>query len=359
MSRMADGTSGALGPAANPLRLGARVVVRHRRAPGSVPPLTDTVGVVVSVSDTSVEIETSRGPVTILRKDFVATRAVPPRQTRPGPAHTTISVDDLELVMAEGWSPVERAGLGDWVLRASSGFTGRGNSVLAIGDPSLPLPLAVDHVERWYAARQLPPRFHLDLPAGAADPDDLASVRDEAVRDQAVRDEAVRDDPLGAELLSRGYRVVQPTLTMTGASGGIPALGDGSPPVSMEAELRLDWLQTYARQRTILPGVTEQLLTGSPAQLFASTGVAPALTAVGRMSIHPGWAGIHALWVDPDHRRQGLGETVVRAMATLARDHRMPSMMLQVEAGNTPAIALYQGLGFTTHHAYVYLDAPT
>ena len=349
---MADGTSGALGPAANPLRLGARVVVRHRRPPGSVPPLTDTVGVVVAVAvddaavhgaavdGAAVTLETSRGLVTILRTDVVATRAVPPRQTRPGPAHTTISVDDLELLMTKGWSPVERAGLGDWVLRASGGFTGRGNSVLAIGDPTLPIPGAVDHVERWYAARQLPPRFHLDLPAGSRNP------------------ASAGDDPLGAELLSRGYRAVQPTLTMTGASGGIPGLGADSPSVTTDARLGLDWLQTYARQRTILPGVTEQLLTGSPAQLFASTGVAPTLTAVGRMSIHPGWAGIHALWVDPDHRRQGLGQTVVRAMATLARDHRMPSMMLQVEAGNAPAVSLYENLGFTTHHAYVYLDAP-
>lgn len=343
---MADGTSGALGAAANPLRLGARVVVRHRRPPGSVPPLTDTVGVVTALDDAAVDgaavtLETSRGPVTVLRRDFVATRAVPPRQTRPGPAHTTISVDDLELLMAEGWAPVERGGLGDWLLRASAGFTGRGNSVLPIGDPTLPLPDAVDHVERWYAARQLPPRFHLDLPAGSRDPASVA------------------DDPLGAELLSRGYHAVQPTLTMTGASGGIPALDADSPPVAMDAQLGFDWLQTYARQRSILPGVTEQLLTGSPAQLFASTGVAPALTSVGRMSIHPGWAGVHALWVDPAHRREGLGDNVVRAMATLARDHRMPSMMLQVEADNAAAVALYEGLGFTTHHTYVYLDPPT
>ncbi|MEO7060058.1 MAG: GNAT family N-acetyltransferase [Lapillicoccus sp.] len=333
--------SGALGPAANPLRVGARVVLRHRRAAGSVPPLTDAVGTVIALDDAGVTLETTRGPVTIARRDFVAARAVPPRQTRPGPAHTTIGVDDLELVMAQGWSAVERDGLGEWVLRASSGFTGRGNSVLPIGDPTLSLPAAVDYVERWYAARELPPRFHLDLPAGSSDPGRAA------------------DDPLGAELLSRGYRAVQPTLTMTAASAGIPALDADAAPVTMDARLQLDWLQTYARQRTILPGVTEQLLTGSPSQLFASMGTSAQYTAIGRMSVQPGWAGVHALWVDPDHRRQGLGATVVRAMAALAREHRMPSMMLQVEDDNVAAVALYAGLGFTTHHAYVYLDAPS
>lgn len=338
---MADGTSGALGPAANPLRLGARVVVRHRRVPGSVPPLTDTVGVVTALDQAGVTLETVRGPVRIERGTVVATRAVPPRQSRPGPAHLRVSVDDLERVMAQGWSPVERAGLGNWVLRASSGFTARGNSVLAVGDPTLPLPGAVDFVERWYAARQLPARFHVDLPAGSSDP------------------AAVGEDPLGAELVSRGYTPVQPTLTMTGASAGIPALEADSEPVKIDAGLTLDWLGAYARQRAIRPGVTEQLLTGSPSQLFASTGPGPAHTAVARMTVYPGWAGLDALWVDPDHRRRGLGGSIVKAIATLARDHRMPSMMLQVEVGNAPAIALYERLGFTTHHTSLYLDAPT
>ena len=70
---------------------------------------------------------------------------------------------------------------------------------------------------------------------------------------------------------SRGYRAVQPTLTMTGASGGIPGLGADSPSVTTDARLGLDWLQPYARQRTVLPSVTEQLLTGSPAQLCCAS----------------------------------------------------------------------------------------
>ena len=31
-------------------------------------------------------------------------------------------------------------------------------------------------------------------------------------------------------------------------------------------------------------------------------------------------------------------------------------MYLQVAADNAPAIALYESLGFTTHHRYVYLQ---
>ena len=70
-----------------------------------------------------------------------------------------VDIPLLERLAAQGWPAVERATLGDWLLRASAGFTSRGNSVLPVGDPGLPLPLAIGEVERWYAARGLPARF--------------------------------------------------------------------------------------------------------------------------------------------------------------------------------------------------------
>src|SRR5438270_176346 len=58
--------------------------------------------------------------------------------------------------------------LGEWLLRAAGGFTGRANSALAAGDPGMPLPQAVDQVCRWYAARGLPPALTAALAAAAA-----------------------------------------------------------------------------------------------------------------------------------------------------------------------------------------------
>ncbi|MDQ2758275.1 MAG: GNAT family N-acetyltransferase [Actinomycetota bacterium] len=344
-------------PAPLPLRPGARVVVRYRLAPGSTPSMTDVVGLVSTVDEASVTLTTSSGSVTLPRQVVVAVREIPPRQERPGRPHLTVGVADLGRMMADGWPAVESVGLGGWLLRASGGFTGRGNSVLPHGDPGLPLPAALDQVERWYAARDLAARFHLDLPregAGPVGPAELAELGEQDV----VR-RLVAAHPVGAELLARGYRAVQPTLTLTGATSAVPPLRGDAPPVEVDATLTPHWLTTYARQRSILPGVTEQVLTGSAGQLFARAGAPGHLSAVARMSVHPGWAGIHAVWVDPHQRRQGLAVALMSALAALARDHAMASMYLQVEAGNAAARELYTGLGFTTHHAYVYLDPPT
>src|SRR5689334_4035220 len=85
----------------------------------------------------------------------------------------TIAPDDvaaLELLAARSWRGLEEQRLGDWLLRSGGGFTGRANSVLAIGSPSRSLPDAVAEVTRWYASRGLRPGAQVPLP-GAEEAD--------------------------------------------------------------------------------------------------------------------------------------------------------------------------------------------
>ena len=320
--------------AADPTPVGHRVVVRYRRPEGSVPPLTDVVGVLVAADDDSLTVEGRRGPVTVRRADLVVVKAVPPPPVRRGRPHTAVGTSDLERLMAHGWRAVEEEWLGDWLLRASSGFTSRGCSVLPLGDPGVPPGEAVDRVERWYAARALPAQFQLALPASGA----------------------AADDPLGARLTGRGYQLVKATLVMTGAASDITHPRDGSPPVTVEAALSPRWLEAYARQREVVPGVTDVVLAGTGDQLFLST-AEPAgdVTAVARLSLHPGWAGLSALWVDPERRRQGLARTLLHAVGLLARERGLASVFLQVEVENAAAVDLYETEGFRTHHQYAYL----
>ena len=317
-----------------PVQVGRRVVVRYRRPPGSQPPLTDVVGVVTAMDQHGLTVEGSAGPVTVRGEDVVVARPVPPAPVRRGRPHTAVSTVDLERLMAEGWRAVEEEWLGDWMLRASSGFTGRGNSVLPLGDPGSSMQSAVEHAEEWYAARGLPPLFHVDLPQSGE----------------------AADQPLGLVLLDRGYTAVAPTVVMTGASSDIEPLRDGAAPVHVSAALEPDWLVAYEKQRPTQPGATEQLLTGSPGQLFLSTTDRSSdISALARMAIHPGWAGLQALWVEPSQRGRGLGRTVLHAAGMLARQRRISSLYLQVEVENDAAIGLYESEGFRPHHTYVYL----
>ena len=69
-----------------------------------------------------------------------------------------------------------------------------------------------------------------------------------------------------------------------------------------------------------------------------------------------GWAEISAVGTHPDHRRQGLGEHLVRVVASgiVARGERP---MLHASTANTSAIRLYEAMGFTVRRTVRFVSA--
>ncbi|HKX66409.1 MAG TPA: GNAT family N-acetyltransferase [Intrasporangium sp.] len=326
------------------LTVGTRVVVRQRLVDTPEAGATDVIGRLAERTDDVLVIDTRRGLVAVPRRDVVAAKPVPPPATRPGPAHLRVSVDDLALVTAQGWVAVEQARRGSWLLRSAPGYTGRANSVLVVGDPGMPVDVAIDHCERWYAERDQTTMFQVNGPVGFT----------------------IADHPVAHVLLERGYTIGggrldwSRVLVMTGPLAGIASQGGSAPHVVADATLSEEWLSAYSEGRTPVPGVTEAVLTGSERQLFLSIreDTDGRIVAVARLTLHPGWAGVFGLWVHPDHRRQGLARRVMAAVATTARENRLPAVYLQVSEDNDRAIAFYEGLGFTVHHQYTYLVQP-
>ena len=81
-----------------------------------------------------------------------------------------MDIDDLERIAARHWQAPQTEPLGDWLLRAADGFTGRANSALPVGDPGMPVPAAVTLVEDWYRSRALPPMIVVPSPLDGAAP---------------------------------------------------------------------------------------------------------------------------------------------------------------------------------------------
>lgn len=318
------------------LRAGMRAVVRHRIERG----VTDALGEVVSIDAATISVRTARGVEAIERTAVVAAKEVPPKATRRGAPHLAVSMEDLEQIMVDGWQPLERADLGGWLLRAAAGFTGRANSVLPLGDPGVPLSEAVDHCERWYDERGLRRRFALFGPVGFT-PD---------------------DDPLGRELLSRGYEPFNPTVVLTAATAGLPAEvpHPAGARVQLESAISELWWNAYAEQAPALTmsdtrRAARTVMTSSTDQLFASLELNGAVIGVARVAFAQAWAGVFALRVAPDHRRTGVAVQLMGALADASRERGIRSMYLQVTQANSPALGLYERLGFSVHHEYLYL----
>ena len=325
---------------------GVRVVVRRRLPDGSA---TDVVGTLLATRPDVVVVATARGEVSVDVADVVAAKTVPPRPARRGPAHLALSVLALEDVMADGWRALETewlGGPGGWLLRASQGFTGRGNSAL----PLTPTPPLADQgpaadrdlgptlaaVTRWYAARDLPAT--VVLPEAPGDDDERAVPG------------------LRAALQATGWAERSPTEVMVASAREVAA------PAPLPRDLRLDlsgepdegWLSLYRYRGQQLPPVALRLLLSAPCQQFASVRSGDDTVAVGRLAVSRGWGGITAMEVAPSHRRLGLGRAVLAALARRSVELRAPSLYLQVAAENTPGRALYGSVGFSEHHRYSY-----
>jgi N-acetylglutamate synthase len=247
---------------------------------------------------------------------------------------------DLERVAAAHWRGTEEEWLGDWLLRAADGFTGRANSALPLGDPGLPLDAALAALTNWYQARGLPPMLAIPVPLEGDSP----------------------GRALDEQLARRGWPTRKaPAFVM------VAELSAAVPPVTLPAgfESRADavpddaWLAAYHyRGLDDQPPVMRTVLTSAADQVFLSIRAAGSVLAIARLSLAAGWAGITAVEVRPEHRRAGLGRALTREAFAQAAARAVRTVFLQVEVDNAAARALYERSGFRYSHRYHYRIAP-
>ena len=208
----------------------------------------------------------------------------------------------------------------------------------------MPVSDAVDRCENWYDERGLRHLFAMFGPAGFT----------------------VYDDTLGRELLGRDYAPINSALVLTAAVATLPqeAPHDPGVRVQLESSPSQPWLDTCAAwdarvapadETNVAAAVARTVMTSSPDQLFASVEREGAVIGVARVAFAQAWAWVFALHVAPEHRRAGVALQLMGALADAARARGIPSMYLQVTQANSPARSLYERLGFSVHHEYVYL----
>jgi GNAT superfamily N-acetyltransferase len=289
--------------------------------------MTDVLGVCVSWADGRCVVRRAEGDlVEMSTADIVSGKPVPPRPS----VHRRLGAAEADRLALPGWQPVESELLGEWLLRASDGFSSRGNSVLALGDPGLPLDEAVDRVGQWYRSRSLPPRAH------------------------------VHPGSPESEVFARaGWTSYDETLLMLASVARVlrrlpPAREDVEP--LHQPTVDDGWLDTDERAARY----------GDPARVVMESGEATFVTvrdgrgavlARGRGAFHGDWVGVSALWTRPDLRRSGLGSAVLRSVLDWGAERGATTTYLQVVAANTAAQQLYESHGYDVHHRYGYLVA--
>lgn len=306
---------------------GKRVVVRYvvaGRGPSGGPAMTDVLGRLVEVGDVEASVERRDGSLArVPLADVVTWKVVPdrPRRTRPA---SLFSVDEVSRITSRGWPAVVSEPLGEWELRASSGFTGRANSVAVHGDPGMAFEDALDAVIGFYHSHGTTPRAQVDI----------GSVHERGFLDAGW-------SPSAGE---RPGAIVQ-VADLDGAY-------DADPEADVAPTADEDWLRLYPRAED--PDVARAVLEGPRTVGFVSIG--SPVVAIGRVVVTGEWAGVAAVEVVPDRRREGLARRIVDTSLSWATERGADKAYLQTMRENTAAIALYEPYGFTDHHEYRYLE---
>ncbi|MEQ4303276.1 GNAT family N-acetyltransferase [Plantactinospora sp. B6F1] len=364
--------------------VGHRIVVRRIVGNQSGRTLfSDALGELVELTETHLTLATANGPLRVPLGEVHRAKRVPPAR-RPNAA----AVVDLELASDEAWPAPVRERLGDWLLRAADGWSGRANSALPVGDPDRPLEAAIDAVQRWYAERHRPAMINVPLPL-AAPVGAALDMRGWSARPLVL----VQTAPLTAILDAVPVRPDLPVPALAGvpapewfglatrrkakqalryarldgdttaSPGATVSPGDAGPPPDGDAPAELP-----AAARHILTAVRQvrfaHLYAAPPAgRTGAATdpaGYGAELIAAARGTItgQGRWLGLSLIEVVPSARRQGLAQHLIRALAEWAAGLGATRAFLQVEERNEAAVSLYRRLGFTTHHTYQTRVAP-
>jgi hypothetical protein len=213
------------------------------------------------------------------------------------------AIIDLERVAARHWRGTDEHWLGDWLLRAAGGFTGRANSALPLGDPGVPLDEALARVCDWYRVRGLPPM--IAVPSPLEHLDNQLNQRSWLTR------------PGPAFVMVAGLPLKP---AVTGPAGSEPPAGLQ---VALSPELDEAWAARYHyRGQESLPLAARGVLTSAASQYFVSIRDATEVVAIARLSMADGWAGLTAVEVHPEHRRRGRG--VRSASLCMFRCHKPP-----------------------------------
>ena len=300
--------------------IGKRVTIRLREPGGG---FRDIVGILQNER----QLINSKSQLISFSPDEIAIwREIKPLPDLAGKgAPLSARIMELEELSDLTWPAEEIVEYGRWRLRISDGFSMRANSVLPIGaapigDPPVDLATAVNEVISTYREKKLRPTFSIPLPIF---------------------------DELDRYLEQVGWNIKIDANFLIKDIGSIELASNPGYAVEMMDYPSKLWLELNSDQPL------EKIMLRYPARygVVKSDGK---LIAIGRIATAGTWSIVTRLFVRPSFRGKGVAKILMANLLAAAKDDGATKVALQVDDENGAALALYQSMGFRTHHKFVY-----
>ena len=295
--------------------IGKRVTIRLREPGGG---FRDIVGILQNER----ELINSKSKLISFSPDEIAIwREIKPLPDLAGKgAPLSLRIIELEKLSDLTWPALEIIEYGEWRLRISDGFSMRANSVLPIGEPPIDLASAVDEVTSIYRENNLKPTFSIPLPIF---------------------------DELDRYLEQRGWNIKIDANFLIRDIGAIEVSGHPQFSIEILDYPSKEWLEVNSDQPL------EKIMLRYPAR-YGAIKSGEEVIAVGRIATLGSWSIVTRLFVNPSFRGKGLAKALMNNLLSAAVTEGATKVALQVDNENGAALALYQSMGFTTHHKFVY-----
>ena len=245
---------------------------------------------------------------------------------------TAQDIEAIERATVAAVSPQAQEEIAGWLLPFDRGTVGRARSAVPLAHGA-PDAAVLEDIEARYAARGLPVMWRLPaIPAFEA---------------------------FGGLLRARGYEAGKPTHVQTAAAGSVMKVSPG-PFARTAARPDAAWAAVFVGEGfDPVDGASRvATLSRAPGALFASIREGGQTVAAGMGGFSHGWASVHGMRTALHCRGRGLAGRVLATLAREARSRGIERIFLQVEAGNTSALALYRRAGFETAWTYSYWKKP-
>lgn len=252
----------------------------------------------------------------------------------------------LTEALIGGWRPLQRLDVAGFAVLRSRGITKRANSAVALDvpDDDAAISAAINRVEELYAVAGETPCFRVMSTHGPQGLDALLEARGYTIGGRSVILELpLKGRPTGSPHLTADIRVGPlEDDWFADAWRLVPREGDGA-------------AETIRAILSATPAVQVRLPADETSDGEAVAVGRAALVETGRGSV----AVLNAVAVDPEHRRRGLGRAVMQTLLAASAAQGVDRALLEVQADNAAATALYRGVGFQRLGEYQYRIGPS
>jgi len=236
----------------------------------------------------------------------------------------------IEELSLNHWPSLSTLLYDGWLLRFANGYTKRANSISPIYDSTYDIQQKIIECEKMYAKEQLPIIYKITPFVHPAHLDTLLAEQGYSQLDMT-----------SVQVLELGL-VRQPRLTS----------------VTINEEADSEWISHICRMSQVKeqyePTIERLLANIKTRKGLITMYIDGKAVACGYGVIEREYLGLFDIVTDPDYRNQGYAEQMILHLLHWGKQHGARHSYLAVVANNTPALRLYEKIGYTEIYKYWY-----